>query len=384
MTRIAHVITGLDQGGAEAALARVVIGLAGKGFKQSVISLTDRGIHGGLIEQAGIPLQTLGMRGILAMVRGLPRLVQALDGLRPDIVQTWLYHADLLGLLAARRSGTAAVVWNIRCAALEPGDVSRSTGLLVKLLTLLSGWPDAILFNSATGLEAHGAIGYRPRRSLVIPNGFDIDEWRPDANRREIFRSEIGAASDVFVIGMVARYHRMKDHRCFLAAAAKIRSSRADARFMLAGTNIDWSNDELAADIDRLGLRDRVVLLGSRGDIQTVMAGLDCLVLTSTSEGFPNVIGEAMAAGVPCVATDAGDAQLIIGDTGTVVAVGDSAAVADGVLKLMATSREARDALSARCRARIAENFEIHGVVGRYAEFYWGLNEERNQRQSRQ
>lgn len=384
MIRITHVITGLDQGGAEAALARIVLGLEGKGFRQSVISLTSRGIYGGRIEQAQIPLQALGMTGIAAMVRGLPRLVHALNGLQPDIVQTWLYHADLLGLLAARLDGTAAVVWNVRCAALEPGDVSRSTSWLVKLLALLSAWPDAILFNSAAGLEAHGVIAYRPRRSLVIPNGFDIDEWRPDSKRRATFRTEIGAADDAFVIGMVARYHRMKDHRCFLAAAAKILSVRADARFVLSGTDIDWSNDELVADIERLGLRGDVALLGSRGDIETVMAGLDCLVLTSTSEGFPNVIGEAMATGVPCVATDAGDAQLIMGDTGTVVAVGDSAAVANSVLELMATSREERDALSARCRARVAENFEIHGVVDRYAKFYRGLNEERNQRQSRE
>jgi glycosyltransferase involved in cell wall biosynthesis len=381
--RITHVITGLDQGGAEAALARVVLGLEGKGFRQSVISLTTRGVYGGLIEQAQIPLQTLGMTGVAAMIGGLPRLVRALNGLQPDIVQTWLYHADLLGLLAARFDGSAAVAWNVRCAALEPGDVSRSTSWLLRLLALLSAWPDAILFNSAAGLEAHGVIAYRPRRSLVIPNGFDIDEWRPDSKRRATFRTEIGAADDTFVIGMVARYHRMKDHRCFLAAAAKILSVRTDARFVLSGTDIDWSNDELVADIDRLGLRGDVALLGSRGDISTVMAGLDCLVLTSTSEGFPNVIGEAMAAGVPCVATDAGDAQLIMGDTGTVVDIGDYAAVAKGVLKLMAASGEQREALSARCRARIAEHFEIRGVVDRYAEFYRGINEERNQRQPR-
>lgn len=358
-------------------------GLEREGFRQSVISLTHRGIYGELIEATGTPLRTLGMTGITAMACGLPKLYRALGSLKPDIVQTWLYHADLLGLLAARLGGKAAVVWNIRCAVLEPGDVPYSTRWLVQLLALLSGWPDAILFNSAAGLEAHRAIAYRPRRSKVISNGFDIDEWRPDSNRREKFRTEIGVAEDVFVVGMVARYHRMKDHHCFLSAAAKICSSCTDARFVLAGTDIAWNNDALVADIDRLGLRDRVVLLGARDDIQTVMAGLDCLVLTSTSEGFPNVIGEAMAAGVPCVATDVGDAQVIMGDTGTIAAVGDFAAVAEGVLKLMAAGREERSALSVRCRARIAENFLIDGVVACYAEFYRGINEERNQRRSR-
>lgn len=381
--RVTHVITGLDQGGAEAVLVRILGGLENMGLRQSVISLTQPGVYGDMIEEAGIPLRTLGMTGIEGMTRGLPRLYRALSSMRPDLVQTWLYHADLLGLLAARLGGNAAVVWNIRCAALDPGDVPYSTWWLVRLLAMLSPWPDAILFNSVAGLEAHRAIGYRPRLSRVIPNGFDMDEWRPDSQKRAQIRAELGIADDIFVIGMVARYHRMKDHPCFLSAAAKISSSRADARFILVGTDVAWSNDALVAEIDRLGLRDRVFLLGSRGDIQTVMASLDCLVLTSTSEGFPNVIGEAMAAGVPCVATNAGDAQTIIGDTGTIVAVGDYAAVAEGVLNLMVTSREERVSLSARCRARVAENFEINGIVSRYAAFYQELHEEQKQHRPR-
>ena len=381
---ITHVITGLDQGGAEAALVRILRGLEGRGFRQSVISLTHRGVYGDLIEEAGIPLRTLGMTDLAAMAYGLPRLYRTLASLQPEIVQTWLYHADFLGLLAARLGGKAAVVWNIRCAALEPGDVPRSTRWLVWLLARLSAWPDAVLFNSTAGLTAHRAIAYRPRQSKVIPNGFDINLWSPDSKRRMKFRTEIGVAKEkLFVIGMVARYHRMKDHHCFFAAAAKICSSRADARFVLVGTDICWSNDALVADIDRLGLRGRVFLLGSRGDIQTVMAGLDCLVLTSTSEGFPNVIGEAMASGVPCVATDAGDAGVILGDTGQIAAVGDFVGVAEGVLKLMAASCKERAALSVRCRERITENFEMDGVVARYGEFYRELNEERNMRRSR-
>jgi glycosyltransferase involved in cell wall biosynthesis len=237
--------------------------------------------------------------------------------------------------------------------------------------------PEMVLFNSVAGQRSHRAIGYLSRAELAIPNGFDLQAWRPDARRRMVFREEVGVTDGTLLVGMVARYHPIKDHRCFFAAAARILSCRTDIRFALVGPGITWSNAALAADIEQFGLRDNVILLGSRTDMGGMMAGLDCLVLTSTSEGFPNVIGEAMASGVPCVSTDAGDADLIIADTGTVVPVGDAEGIADGVLELMTNTPEERAVLAARCRARIAENCGIGRVLARYADFYKELHEQR-------
>jgi len=242
MIRVMHVIGGLDQGGAEAMLVRLLRGLDRESFSQSVVSLTTRGVYGDQIEAAGVPLLTLGMTGFFAAPRSLATLRKAIKEQRPDIVQTWLYHADLLGLLAARLAGDASVVWNIRCSDLMPGDVPRSTRWLTHLLARLSSRPDAVLFNSTAGREAHRYIGYRTRRIEVIPNGFDLDERRPDPEKRKDFRREIGVGDDTFLVGMIARFHRMKDQSTFLAAAARLKGMGRPITFVLVGLNHDWHN----------------------------------------------------------------------------------------------------------------------------------------------
>ena len=383
MIRIMHVITGLERGGAETMLTRLLLGLDRHAFAQSVVSLTTRGSYGDLVEASGAVLTTLGMSGFVGMPRCLAVLCGVIREQQPAIVQTWLYHADFLGLVAARLVGGPSVAWNIRCAELSPDDVPSTTHRLISVLARLSNRPSAVLFNSNAGLHSHRNINYRPRFDLVIPNGFDLDEWYPDLNRRFNFRAEIGVHEKTFIVGMVARYHRIKDHRSFLEAAARIRSSGADVSFVLAGYGIDWSNQALVADIEALDLRDSVNLLGARNDMPAVMAGLDCLALTSRSEGFPNVIGEAMASGVPCVSTDAGDARLIVGDTGNIVPVADAVGLANAIIGLISTSREDRIALAARCRARISEKFSLDRVLALYANFYQDLDEQRKQQTSR-
>jgi glycosyltransferase involved in cell wall biosynthesis len=375
--RVMHVISGLNQGGAEAMLVRLLRGLDGTAFSQSVVSLTGRGVYGDEVEACGIPLLTLGMTGFTTAPAGVLALRRAVREQQPDIVQTWLYHADLFGLIAARLGGDAAVAWNVRCSALEPGDVPRSTRWLTHILARLSARPEAVLFNSTAGREAHRLLGYRPRRSEVIPNGFDLDERRPDAARRADFRDEIGVDESAFVIGMIARAHRMKDQSTFLAAASRLKGMRRGVRFVMVGLDHDWNNRSLVADIDQYGLRDRIHLLGLRQDVPRIMCGLDCLVSTSTSEGFPNVIGEAMACGVPCVSTDAGDSRLIVGDTGWIVPIGDIAGVVGGVSQLMDASHAERQARGERCRRRIIDHFELGQIAGRYAEFYRELNDRR-------
>jgi glycosyltransferase involved in cell wall biosynthesis len=374
---VVHVISGLDQGGAEGMLVRLLGELDGNVFSHAVVSLTGRGIYGAQIEALGIKLYTLGMTGFAATPLSLFRLCGVIQQERPTIVQTWLYHADLLGLVAARMAGDAAVAWNVRCAGLGRGDVPMSTRWLTALLARLSTRPDAVLFNSMAGLQAHRAIGYKPKHSLVIPNGFDLNERRPDPIKRAEMRAEIGIEDGTFLVGMIARSHRMKAQSTFLAAAARLRDSGRRVRFMLVGLNESWTNKAMVADIDKYRLRDHITLLGLRQDIPRVMAGLDCLVSTSTSEGFPNVIGEAMASGVPCVATDAGDSRVIVGDTGKILPIGDVAGVVDAVLQLIDATPEERAERSALCRARITQHFPLSRIAQLYADFYHELDERR-------
>ena len=373
MIRVMHVISGLDQGGAEAMLVRLLRGLSKDHFSQSVVSLTTRGIYGDQVEIGGVPLLTLGMTGYIGAPGAIQSLRRAIKLQRPAVVQTWLYHADLLGLVAARSAGDASVAWNVRCAGLGPGDVPPSTLVLIRMLARLSAWPDAVVFNSMAGREAHRAIGYHPRRIEVIPNGFDLEERRFDPMRRSQFRSELGIGDETFLVGMIGRAHRMKDQATFLAAAGRLKEMGRPVRFVLIGLNQSWNNTSLVKDIDQHGLRGNIDLLGLRQDVPRIMSGLDCLVSTSTSEGFPNVIGEAMATGVPCVATDAGDARLIVGDTGTIIPVGDVSGVVAGVARLMDLPAGERQSLAERCQHRVADHFELKDVARRYAEFYQEL-----------
>lgn len=378
MVRVMHVISGLDQGGAEAMLVRLLRGLDRASFSQSVVSLTTRGVYGDQVEALGIPLVTLGMTGFRSLPRALLRLRDVMRGWQPNVVQTWLYHADLLGLAAARSSVDAAVAWNIRCSRLGPESAPPATRLLIRVLAEISASPDAVLFNSTAGLGSHQTSGYRPRRVEVIPNGFDLEEYRSDPMKRADFRAELGVDDDAFLVGMIARAHRMKSQSTFLSAAGRLRGMSRRVRFVLVGLNHTWSNASLVADIDQYGLRGRIDLLGLRQDVPRIMAGLDCLVSTSTSgEGFPNVIGEAMACGVPCVATDSGDSRLIIGDTGTVLPIGDVAGVVTGVSQLISETPEERRTRSERCRGRIVAQFELGQIARRYAEFYVDLYERR-------
>jgi glycosyltransferase involved in cell wall biosynthesis len=370
MVQVLHVITGLERGGAEAVLASVVAGLERQEFEQCVVSLTDRGVLAQLIEASGVTVHALGMTGFSTVPRTLWRLYRVIAGLKPAIVQTWLYHADFLGLIAARLAGGGAVAWNIRGAEVAQGNLPTSTHCLISLLARLSPQPEATVFNSKAGFAAHRMMGYRPRRSVVIANGFDTQRWRPDVDRRASIRAELGLNDRDFAVGMAARFHQMKNHPHFFAAAALVHMRSERCRFVLAGSGIDWDNTALVSEIERHDLEDVVLLLGERGDMPRVMNGLDCLVSSSTTEGFPNVIGEAMASGVPCVATDVGDSGLIVGDTGSIVAVADASAMADAILALSSATTEDMAIRVARCRARILENFSLDRMVSDYVAFY--------------
>ena len=374
-TRIMHVITGLNQGGAEGMLTRLVEGLDPDLFDHCVVSLTGQeSFYSASIKKQGSSVINLRIRGVFSLLGAIFRLRRLIIEYRPCVVQTWLYHADLFGLLAKFFLGVRPLVWSVRCSALDVSDAPWSTHLLIRLLSTCSSMPEAILFNSRAGLESHHRIGYRPKSNMVIPNGFDTQKWIADPLRRVNFRKQIGIKDDAFLVGMVARFHSVKDFRCFLSAAERIHLQHPQARFVLVGQGVDSDNLELVEDVEAYGLRDCVTLLGSRLDLVDVMSGLDCHVLTSKSEGFPNVLGEAMAVGVPCVSTNAGDSSLILGDVGIVVPVGDADGVANGVMAIIELEPERKTDLSIRSRRRVVENYEMTDVLMRYAEFYKDLN----------
>ena len=367
--RIVHVITGLRVGGTEIMLAKLVARMDRGEFENVVVSLMDPGPVAERIRAVGITVHALGLRPGPAALWGVASLARLLRRERPQIVQTWLYHADLLGLFAARLARVPRVVWNLRCSNMDLRQYAASTALVVKLLARLSRLPDAVVVNSNAGQRWHEGLGYRPHRWEVIPNGFDLDRFRPDPDAPRRLRGELGLDAATVLVGHVARVDPMKDHAGFLAAAA-IASVRPEVHFVLAGAGTETLVDEVMA----LGLSGRTHLLGERSNVLALMQGFDIHCLSSAfGEGFPNVIGEAMACGVPCVSTDVGDAAAIVGNCGLIVPPSDPQALSRALIDMVDRGAETRAELGRAARARIAAKYALPRVIERYQEIYGEL-----------
>jgi len=368
---IAHLITGLQTGGAETMLAKLVGSMDTTRFRNIVISMTDGGSIATELSTSGVRILSLQMRRGVADPRGLTRLLQVLREEKPDVLQTWLYHADLMGALAGRLAGVPRVVWNLRCSDMNRPNYRWLSRHLPLLLARLSGMPDAVIVNSGAGRAVHERYGYRPRAWQLIPNGFDVARFHPDPEARGRFLAEHGLPDDAFLIGLPARLDPMKDHCTFLAAATDFACKHPQARFVLMGSGLQAQNPRIRRLITACNLDGRVLLLGERRDIDRILPSLDLVTLSSAfGEGFPNVLGEAMACGVPCVSTDVGDAAAIVGDTGTIVAPRDPVALAVAWQQMMALGPEGRAALGADARRRIERHFSLSIVAAQYEAFY--------------
>ena len=369
--KVVFIITGLSTGGAEISLLKLLQGIDRTRFEPEVISLTTKGEIGPRIENLGLPVYALGMKPGLPNPVKFAYLVRLLRQSRPDAVNTWMYHADLLGGLAARMANIEALAWSIRNSDLSPDHSKRATLLTTKICSCISGLlPRRILSCSKRARDIHIANGYDGGKMVLIPNGFDLSRFQPDAGMRDAVRAELKLASGTLIAGLIARDDPQKNHAGFIEAAAQTHKTLPQVHFVLAGDGIDQNNKGLTALIDRMGLTGHVHLLGRRDDIPRLMAALDILASSSFGEAFPNVLGEAMSCGVPCVVTDAGDSAEIVGDTGRVVACGDMDGLARQLIELLQWPAAQRAQLGALARRRICDHYEISDITRRYEEFY--------------
>jgi glycosyltransferase involved in cell wall biosynthesis len=370
-----HVITGLDTGGAETMLYRLLLHTDRKAFESRVISLTDVGPIGEKIRALGVPVEELGMRRGVPNPLGVLWLARRLSLHPPDVVQTWMYQADLIGGLAVRLAGGFPVAWGIHSSHLDPRIVKRLKIWTVRACALSSRWlPARIVCCSEASRQVHAELGYVAEKMLVIPNGSDLTAFKPDPEARLSVREELGLLEGAPLIGLVARFDPPKDHRNFVRAAAVLHHMLPEAHFVLCGDGITWENTELARWIEAAGIRARCHLLGRRQDIPRLTAALDVASSSSSyGEAWPLVIGEAMACGVPCVVTDVGDSALIVGETGRVVPPKNPEALADAWYKLLATGSDRRAWLGLAARRRIEERFGLSNAVAKYEELYTEL-----------
>ena len=342
MTRhVLHVISGLEVGGAEMALYRLILQSRGSAYTHTVIALTP---EGGMYERfcaAGIELIVLDFRR--APISQFLLLYRLMRKIRPDIVQTWLYHADMLGGLAARMAGNRNVIWGIRATDVD-GGCARSTVLVRRLCASTSRWmPHTIVCVAEAARRAHALAGYDAARMVVVANGFDLSCLTATQDQRALLRTQCGFSAEDMVVGTLGRFNADKDHANFVLAAGQLARRHDRLYFLMVGTNLDSDNQDLMRWIAETGYPNRFVLLGERADVPVCLAAMDIFCLSSRTEAFPNAVGEAMAMELPCVSTDVGDVAVLMAGTGVLVPKANPGALAQGVAGLLAMGGERPD-----------------------------------------
>lgn len=371
---VTHIIVDLKAEGAQTMLYRLLQGMDGDIFESRVISLTDVGPLKERIQGLGIPVATLGMRHGSFSLKGFLRLVQLLRKHESHVIQTWMYHADLIGGLAAWLAGKRQIVWNIRHSDFVQKS-KRSTVWVRRMSAWLSRWlPAKIIVNAHSACRIHAALGYADDKMVVIPNGYDLDVFKPDPSARDSVRQELGVTSDARLIGLVARFALQKDHPTFIHAAGILLESHPEVHFVLCGDQIDWQNEELVRWIEVTGKKEHFHLLGRRDDMPQLTAAVDIATMSSShGEAFPNVVAEAMACEVPCVVTDSGDAAEIVGETGIVVEPRNPGLLADGWAKILSLSSEDREKMGSAGRKQIEAHYQLSVINKIYEKLYQDL-----------
>lgn len=372
---VLHITTGLNDGGAEAMLYRLCINDVSN--QHVVISLMDAGKYGPMLRERGVPVYTLDLKRHQITIAALIRLFLLVRSHREYIVQTWMYHGDLLGGIIAYFNGVRKIVWGIHNTVLEPGISTRTTIWIAKLLAKFSWWlPDSIIACSNRSIEVHRELGYDPSKMKFVPNGYDISMFYPDETNCGDYLSPVSLlVKGRPIIGVVGRHDPYKDHDNLFAALALLKDKDVPFFCLLVGKGMDEKNPVIREKIGALGLVDHVALLGQRSDIAKIMNVLDIHVLSSSAEAFPNVVCEAMACGTPCVVTDVGDAGHIVGDTGWVVPPKNPAALAEAIETAIGELKD--PAWVERCRMsrqRIEDNFSIEKVVSMYSNVWASSN----------
>jgi len=337
-----------------------------------VLCLSGSGQLEPAIATLGVSITNLGMAPGLGAFLKYARLQAAITKSKPDIIQTWMYHANLMGALTKIWHSNTPLVWGLRQSNLDRTRSKKRTIMVAHAGAYLSHrFPESIVCVSDTARDVHVAMGYAAAKMLIIPNGFDADEFRPDMAARAEVRAGLGINKSSPVVGLIARFDSQKDHRTFFDASRAVYNKYPDAIFVLCGENIDSTNQALIHMISEAGLENNVRLLGRRDDIARITAALDVAVSSSAyGEGFSNALGEALLCGVPVVATDVGESRSIVRDAGFVVPPEDTLALGSSIGALIALDPLARRRLGALGREHMSRHYGIATIARRYKSLY--------------
>ncbi len=362
-----HLITGLHQGGAEAMLYKLLQHTDLDRYTPIVVSMTDQGVYGDKIQALGIRVDTLNLtKNPWRLLKGIQKFKKLLKQHHVDMVQSWMYHANLFATLANHKKQATKVVWNIRHSLHDLSAEKKTTQWVIKMNAKLSSKPEAIINNSKVSQQQHQAIGFQAKRDVYIGNGFDLEVFQPSHTMDMAFRQQYDLNQETTIIGNIARLHPMKNHIGLLEAFALVmQQAHQSIKLVMVGTGVDQENQLLIEKAQALGIDHHCLFLGALASSQ-VMPALDCYVSSSAwGEGFPNVIGEAMACGVPVVATNVGDSQTVVGHLGTVVPPDDSQALAKAIMEQLQCPKNPQ-----ALRQWIAQHYSIKSIAADYENLY--------------
>jgi glycosyltransferase involved in cell wall biosynthesis len=364
--RIALLTRSLGYGGTEMQLTALANGLAGLGTDVSLLVFYP----GGPLEarlSAAVKLYCMEKRSRWDVAGFLRSFSRILDQEQPQVLYSFLPVPNLIATWIKFRSSKLKVAWGVRTSDIDLTNhydwLSRVSYWLERRFSRL---PNLIIANSQAGRRYAVSRGFPDKdRFIVIPNGIDTERFRPDVRLRVAVRADWGVLPEETLIGIVARLDPLKDYPNFLKAAALLAQSKRDVRFVSVGSGPEEYTKELHEQARALGLSDKMIWAGSRADLPAVYNALDLMASASLGEGFSNVLGEAMACGIPCIATDVGDAREILGDDRAVVPPSDPEALADGFARMRKRIDFEGESLRAKLRQRITDNFSVGRLVER-------------------
>lgn len=368
--KIIHILSGLSTGGAERMLVKLI--------KQTkdivehvVISLSDEGEQGYYIKKMEIPLITLELSGAIQSLFSVGKLRKIIVSQDADIIQAWMYNGNLAAILACR-SLNIPVVYNVRHSLHNIRSEKKTMQATIRLNTFYSKRAAAIVYNSKVSRKQHEEFGFSSRASIIIPNGFDVDLYKKSQENRLFIREYFKIPENAFLFAQIGRNHPMKNHRGFIEAAIKTiqKANRKDIYFLVVGMGVG-SDLELQKLIRESKTEDKILLSDQRPDIEKVWSAADCGVLSSSwGEGFPNVVGEAMACENLCIVTDIGDSAFIVGDCGIVVQPNNIKDMSDSMVRMLRVPEGDFYAKSRQARKRIVDYFSIEKIAAQYLELY--------------
>ncbi len=363
--KILHLTLGLGNGGAEGSLYRLIC------FDQRnqhiVISIMGDGVYGAKLRKLGVEVYSFDVPQGKVPLSIFFKLFKLFRKVKPDVLQTWLYHADVLGGVIGKLAGIQNICWGIRHSNLSPSLNSRATLLLAKTSSHLSSFiPASIISCSHKATQVHIEIGYEASKFVTIANGYDLDNLNYSSSLRKKLRSYWSIDEDCFVFGMVGRWNPQKNHANLIEAVALL-SERVSFKFccVLVGPSIDNENTELLSVICNNGVKHLVKLAGPTNQVAGVMSAFDVSVLPSSGEAFPNVVAESMACSRPVIATDVGDASLIVGEAGWIVQPNNSKALAEAMSSSfeLYQSKSSWENLRYAARKRVESCYSIKNMV---------------------